>query len=216
MMLKIYEKIFPGWSLLLDFLHDFLLTEKFDKKNWLFENSTLWVKVHGVLGKAMTTQIQGGSYQPSLSILRRVNGKKCHFLNNKNNPKHHGLPASLRSPNKISFDFIPYVFLNYNVYLCWLKNTNLPTIIGSKFHFRHLFWRPLHSPTTPGVAKRLASNLETLAPEEVATAAQSLVALRHAPTKLMEATQKVAQLKWFLKKNVWNSKSLDTKVLWCF
>jgi len=57
----------------------------------------------------------------------------------------------------------------------------------------------IHSPTKPGVAKRLASNLETLAPEEVATAAQSLVALRHAPTKLMEATQKVAPSKWFFK-----------------
>ena len=160
----------------------------------------------GVLGKAMTTQIQWGSYQPPLSMLRQVYGKKCHFLNNKNHPKHHGLPAIPSFTKQISFDFIPCVFLNYNVYLCWLKNTNLPTIIASKCQFRHLFWRPLHSPTKPGVAKRLASNLETLAPEEVATAAQSLVALRHAPTKLMEATQKVAQLKWFLKKNVWNSK----------
>lgn len=72
----------------------------------------------------------------------------------------------------------------------------------------------IHSPTKPGVAKRLASNLETLAPEEVATAAQSLVALRHAPMKLMEATQKVAQLKLFLRKmfgiqNLWTPKFFD-------
>ena len=47
----------------------------------------------------------------------------------------------------------------------------------------------------PGLAKRLsACDLTELSPEDVAKAAQSLVALRQAPNKLMEATEQV--LRW--------------------
>ena len=110
--------------------------------------------------------------------------------------------------HQTSFNFIPCFFIRKS-YFCWWKklaisqkylvlNSNSNTFLTNSFII----------PTKPGLAKRLASNLETLAPEEVATAAQSLVALRHAPTKLMEATEKVTPL--------WEEKILESFCCFCF
>lgn len=68
-----------------------------------------------------------------------LTGKKCHFLNNKNHPKQHGLPASLRSPNRFHSTSFHGFFKLQSSSLLVKKDTNLPTIIASKCQFRHLF-----------------------------------------------------------------------------
>lgn len=98
------------------------------------------------------------------------------------------------------------------------KDTNLPTIIASKCQFRHLF---LEAPSfIPPPSQALPNALLRISRPWLRKKSPPL---RRAwwpyvmrPRSWWKLHRRWPRRSGFLKKNVWNSKSLDTKVLWCF